>query len=203
MTTSAITAQFIRPTGFLGWVVGQVMATRPSSRQRNLWTVSLLDIASTDRVLEIGFGPGLGIELAAERARDGLVAGLDHSCVMRGQALKRNRKAVDAGRVLLRTGGLDALFRLDLRFDKVFGVNVAHLWPDRGAALAAIRTVMKPGGTLALTYQPRGAGAKADKGPLFAERLTQELIAEGFVSPRTETLALKPYPAVCVLAHAP
>jgi hypothetical protein len=38
------------------------MAHRPSNAQRNRWVVSLLDVQPTDRVLEIGFGPGIAIQ---------------------------------------------------------------------------------------------------------------------------------------------
>ena len=35
------------------------------NRQANDWTVELLRIQSTDHVLEVGFGPGMGIKKAA------------------------------------------------------------------------------------------------------------------------------------------
>lgn len=194
--------QFSRPKGWLGWLVGVIMATRPSNRARNRWTIDLLAIAPSDRVLEIGYGPGLGVGLAAAAATAGLVAGLDHSCVMHGQAVKRNRAAVAAGRVVLRTGGLDDLSVLGGGFDKAFCVNVAQFWPDRAAALTAIRVTMRPGGRLAVTYQPRGDGASAEAAAHFADHLAHELEAAGFTVERTETLALKPAPAVCVLARA-
>jgi len=56
---AAIVGQFAHPQGRAGRVAGWVMAHRPSNRQRNSWVVWLLDVQPTDRVLEIGFGPGL------------------------------------------------------------------------------------------------------------------------------------------------
>ena len=50
-----VRAQFARPTGLSGRVVGWIMASRASNRRRNVWTVSLLDVQRHDRVLEIGF----------------------------------------------------------------------------------------------------------------------------------------------------
>src|SRR6187551_3753374 len=58
---TAIVGQFGHPRGAAGNVAGWVMAHRPSNRQRNRWVASLLDVQPTDRVLEIGFGPGLAI----------------------------------------------------------------------------------------------------------------------------------------------
>jgi ubiquinone/menaquinone biosynthesis C-methylase UbiE len=72
------------------------MAHRGSNRQRNLWVVSLLDVQPTDRVLEIGFGPGLAIAELARRATRGHIYGIDHSEVMVRQASKRNAAAIRA-----------------------------------------------------------------------------------------------------------
>jgi hypothetical protein len=64
---AAIVDQFHRPRGTAGRVAGWQMAHRPSNRRRNRWVVRLLDVQPTDRVLEIGFGPGLAI---AERLQE-------------------------------------------------------------------------------------------------------------------------------------
>src|SRR5689334_9035794 len=94
-----VVSQFRRPTGAGGHLAGWTMAKRASNRNRNIWVVSLLDVAATDRVLEIGFGPGIAIREAAARATDGTVCGIDHSAVMVRQARRRNADAVRAGRV--------------------------------------------------------------------------------------------------------
>src|SRR3712207_9441128 len=58
------------------------MAHRTSNRRRNAWAVSLLDVRPEDRVLEIGFGPGLAIRELGRLARKGYVCGIDHSELM-------------------------------------------------------------------------------------------------------------------------
>ena len=50
-----------QPRGAAGSVTGWVFAHRPSNRQRNGWAVSLLGVQPANRVLEIGFGPGLAV----------------------------------------------------------------------------------------------------------------------------------------------
>ena len=57
-----IVGQFKQPHGSLGQVAGFIMAKRPSNIERNQWTLDLLDLRPDDRVLEIGFGPGIAIE---------------------------------------------------------------------------------------------------------------------------------------------
>src|SRR6266508_778465 len=98
---SAIVQQFGRPSGPLGVLAGLIMRMRPSNRLRNLRTVELLDIRSDDRVLEVGFGPGLAVARAAALASAGNVVGIDHSELMLRQASRRNAEAIRAGRVEL------------------------------------------------------------------------------------------------------
>jgi protein-L-isoaspartate O-methyltransferase len=57
-------------------MAGWVMAHRRSNRLRDRWAVSLLDVHPTDRVLEIGFGPGVAIAELARRATGGKVYGI-------------------------------------------------------------------------------------------------------------------------------
>ena len=93
--------QFARPHGLLGPVAGWIMAGRGSNRERTLRSIELLGVRPGQRVLEIGFGPGVSIQALARAAEDGLVVGIDHSDTMLGQARRRNRAAIRAGRVEL------------------------------------------------------------------------------------------------------
>jgi ubiquinone/menaquinone biosynthesis C-methylase UbiE len=99
-------------------MAGWLMAYRSSNRQRNVWVVSLLDVQRDDRVLEIGFGPGIAIRELARLAADGRVCGIDHSEVMLRQASRRNADAIRRGAVDLRLGSVDALPDFDAPFDR-------------------------------------------------------------------------------------
>jgi ubiquinone/menaquinone biosynthesis C-methylase UbiE len=85
------------------------VATRPSNLERNMRTLALADIQPDDRVLEIGFGPGIAIERAAELANRGKVFGVDHFELMLRQVSRRNATALAAGRVELRLGTAERL----------------------------------------------------------------------------------------------
>ncbi len=126
------------PRGAAGSVTGWVFAHRPSNRQRNRWVVSLLDVQPADRVLEIGFGPGLAVaELA--RAGAGHVYGIDHSGVMLRQASRRNAAAIRAGRVTLINASADQLpAALDGPFDAILAVNSLGFWPEPTERLAML-----------------------------------------------------------------
>src|SRR5690349_3845682 len=115
--------QFGNPRGLAGRVVGWVMAHSDSNRRRNPWAVGLLAVQPTDRVLEIGFGPGLAIAELARRATGGQVYGIDHSAVMLRQASRLNRAAIRAGRVHLMCAPVDRLPSFEEPFDALFTVN--------------------------------------------------------------------------------
>ena len=69
--------QFKKPEGFLGSIAGKLMAT--VGAEKNKWTISLLNVKKDDNVLEIGFGPGIGIELTSKVIQDGKIIGIDYS----------------------------------------------------------------------------------------------------------------------------
>ena len=74
--------QFREPRGLLGRLAGRFMSSRASNQQRSVWTVELLELKPGDRVLELGYGPGLGIAAVLDRLEAGEVVGIDHSATM-------------------------------------------------------------------------------------------------------------------------
>jgi SAM-dependent methyltransferase len=197
-----VVGQFHRPRGVGGRLAGWVMAKRSSNRRRNAWVVSLLEVARTDRVLEIGFGPGIAIREAADRATDGLVCGVDHSEVTLGQAQRRNAGAIRAGRVDLRLASAEHLPRFDAVFDKVLAVNSIGFWDDPGTCLRSVRALLRPGGLIAIASQPRCPGATAKTSSEAGEDIAMRLVEAGFSDIQVEALPLEP-PVVCVLATNP
>ncbi len=194
-----VVQQFGRPHGPAGHLAGWVMAHRGSNRKRNRWVVSPLDVQPTDRVLEIGFGPGLAVAELARRAPRGHVHGVDHSAVTVRQAGRRNAAAIRAGRVELLHTSVDRLPHLDGPLDAVVAVNSVGFWPDPAERLRTLRGLLRPGGRIALAAQPRCPGATADTTARAGRELHDLLTRAGFTPTRTEFLGLTP-PVVCVLA---
>jgi SAM-dependent methyltransferase len=194
--------QFGHPRGIAGQVVGWVMAHRGSNRQRSSWAVSLLDVQPTDRVLEIGFGPGVAIAELAGRAAQGHVYGIDHSEVMVQQAGRRNAAAIRAHRVHLAHASVDQLPSFGDPLDAILAVNSLGFWPNPVERLRELRRLLRPAGRIALVSQPRCPGATRATTGKAAQDL-EELVAQaGFTQIRTETLGLDP-PVACVLADNP
>lgn len=194
--------QFHRPTGPGGHVAGSVMGRRSSNVKRNLWAVELLDVRASDRVIELGCGPGVAIAAFARRADQGLVVGVDHSEVMIRQSRRRNAAAIRAGRVRLIQAPVEALHVSDAPFDAALAVNTVGMWPDPIARLREIGRLLRPGGRIALVSQPRCPGATAATSAAAGDKLAAMLSQAGFEDLRIKTLELDP-PAVCVLAAHP
>lgn len=86
---------FGRPTGLLGRLGGMIMAR--TNRRIARRAIDLLDVQPDDRVLEIGFGPGVGIDHLAGSASSGWIAGVDPSEEMVEQARARPLRSEPAG----------------------------------------------------------------------------------------------------------
>jgi SAM-dependent methyltransferase len=199
----ALVRQFRQPHGLGGRAAGWVMAHRESNRKRNIWAVGLLDVQPDDRVLELGFGPGIAIGELARRATRGLVVGVDHSEVMVRQASRRNAAAVSSGRVELRLGSAETLSGFDAPFDKILAVNSLMFWDDPVARLKELRGLLHPGGRIAIAFQPRAPGSTDETAARAGEEIAGHFAAAGFTDVRVETLALKPTAVVCVLGVSP
>ena len=157
-----IVSQFMRPHGFWGRAAGWEMALRTSNRRRNVWAVDLLDVGTEDRVLEIGFGPGIAVRELSRRATHGYVCGIDHSEEMLRQATRRNSDAVKQGRVELRAASVERLPAFAEPFDRILAVNNMGMWRDPDERLKEFHSIMADHGRIAIVSQPRCPGANAD-----------------------------------------
>jgi SAM-dependent methyltransferase len=197
-----VVGQAHRPRGAAGRVTAWEMTLRPSNRQRSGWVVSLLGVRPADRILEIGFGPGLAIaELV--RAGAGHVAGIDHSDVMLRHAARRNAAAIAAGRVTLAQASVDRMPPgFEGPFDAVLAVNSLGFWPEPAQRVAELGRRLAPGGRIAIASQPRCPGATAETSRDAAREIEDLVKGAGCTHLSTETLPLDP-PVVCVLAAGP
>jgi arsenite methyltransferase len=139
--------QLARPHGALGQLVAA--ALNRGNRDMNLHVLGALDVAPGERVLELGFGGGVGLALLLAHEPSARLSGIDLSKEM----LRRCQRRF-GDRAALVEGTVDAMPFGDAAFDKVFGVNVSYFWPDIARALAEVRRVLAPGGTFVLGIRP-------------------------------------------------
>jgi ubiquinone/menaquinone biosynthesis C-methylase UbiE len=142
---------FRRPAGRFGRLLGHVMALQHKSLTR--WTIDLMKVQPTDRVLDVGCGGGMAVKLLAQSANQGFVVGLDYSPEMVAQAARRNAEAIECGRVQTEHGDAMALPFEDQMFDKVCAIETFYFWPDPLRGLEQAYRVLRPGGQLTITLE--------------------------------------------------
>jgi len=119
LSRNLLMRMFGRPRGLLGRLGGHIMAR--TNENCGAWAIDLLEIRPDDRVLEVGFGPGVLLgRLSALTTR---VAGVDRSREMIAQARARNANAIERGGVALHRAPAHSLPFKAHTFDKALAVN--------------------------------------------------------------------------------
>lgn len=116
----------------------------------NRRAIAMLDIAETDDVLELGFGPGHALRALAKRAIRGSVTGIDQSATMLAAARAHNRRAITEGQMRLLHGSFERIPLPSASIDKVLAVNIAYFISPLGHSLNEARRVLRPGGLMSL-----------------------------------------------------
>ncbi|CTQ51513.1 bifunctional 3-demethylubiquinone-9 3-methyltransferase/ 2-octaprenyl-6-hydroxy phenol methylase [Roseibium album] len=194
-----IVAQFRKPHGLAGTLAGWIMANRASNIARNKWTVGLLSLAPGARVLEIGCGPGIGLDAVLSAAADTHVTGLDHSELMITKAAKRHANALKFCRLELVCGELTNL-QSGQGFNAIFSCNVLQFVDDRKVFLTLAHNHLKTGGQFVTTYQPRGQCASADEGRSWISQFAEDLCQAGFTDVDVQERNFGKMPAFCAIA---
>lgn len=116
--------------------------------------LALLNLAGSERVLDIGCGDGRITAQIAARVLRGTVIGVDSSSAMIAFASERFGPAVRAN-LQFETADVRHLpFREE--FDLVVSFNALHWVPEQDAALRSVRSAMKPDGLAQLRLVPKG-----------------------------------------------
>lgn len=140
-----------KPEGLLGHFVGQFLAIEYI--EVNLWAVHMLQVKSEDKILEVGFGPGLAAKAMAKLAPYGLIAGIDYSELMLSRAKRTNSTEIKQGLMDLRHANVSNLPDFGIHFDKIVAINNVMYWENPVEALKQLRASLKPGGLISLVLQ--------------------------------------------------
>ena len=131
---------------------------------RITWTLSVVDPAPDDRIVELGCGPGVAAALVCERLTTGHLVAVDRSATAVARTSARNAAHVEAGRLSVVRSEVDTLTLPPASATKVFSVNVNLFWTRSPAReLAVLREILEPGGVLFVLY---------GNGPTGADRVT-------------------------------
>ena len=139
-----IGSQFKKPTGLFGLFTSNLMIKGNRGKYESV--INDLNIQSNDRILEIGYGPGLGINLIAERCNSCTIHGIDFSGLMYKRATRLNKKYIDDKKATLLLGDFLTMKIGTDEYDKIFCLNVVYFWDELQQPFAKINSLLKKGG---------------------------------------------------------
>ena len=146
-----ISRQLSHPTGLFGKAIRWLM--NRSNAKMNEYAVHQLELSSSDRVLEIGFGGG--VTLPALINDTAFVGGIDHSKDVIEWAKVRFSSAVATGHAEFRVGAVEAIPFGTAEFEKVCTVNTLYFWRSLDKGLEEIHRVLSPSGRVVIGFLPK------------------------------------------------
>jgi len=164
------------PTGFVGRIIGERMVRQHAPE--TAWSIALLELQPTDRVLEIGCGAGQGLALALDHSLTRHITGVDLSASMIQSAARRNDAAFTRGQLSLLRGDIAALPFYDRLFDKIVSIHTFYFWPNPRAIMDQIVALLADGGRFVTTFATARTEPTGERTywPLHAR--AQALVAE-------------------------
>lgn len=123
----------------------------------NAAALAVLDLGDGDSLIELGCGPGHALQSLLRARHLKQAVGLDWSETMLAQASRRNRLALEAGRLALVRGDCAKLPFSDDSADAVLAVNVVYFMS--ASSISEARRVLRPGGRLAV-YATHGSAMR-------------------------------------------
>ena len=142
-----VTSPFAFPEGVLGSLAGRFMHWTYDDRE----IVDLLRLEASHRVLEVGFGAG-GLLQRIDASGVARIVGVDPSERMLRDASRRNRAAIEAGRMTLSHGTASCTGQPDASFDRVVSVHSVALWPKLELGVVELARIIAPGGMVLLAW---------------------------------------------------
>jgi SAM-dependent methyltransferase len=138
-------AQFRKPTGFLGWLISCLMIKE--NRISYEYVIKELEIQPDNKILEIGYGPGIGIKLISARYKSCDIYGIDFSELMYIRASRRNKEFIYNGRVHLILGDF-------------VNTEIVYFWNNLIIPFERIKSLLKDDGLFCLYMENKENLAK-------------------------------------------
>ena len=145
MLREFIARQFKKPSVLFGKFASNIMVRNNQKNYDKL--ITDLDVKLHDKLLEIGYGPGIGIQMLANLCSTCTIHGIDFSKLMYKRATKYNKTFIDSGKVRLYYGDFLKPLVLDNEYDKVFCLNVIYFWDELKSPFEKVLSLLRKGGT--------------------------------------------------------
>ncbi|HEY8782836.1 MAG TPA: class I SAM-dependent methyltransferase [Mucilaginibacter sp.] len=159
MFRNFIASQFKKPTGLFGIFTSNIMIKGNKSKYDKL--IKDLGTQPGDKLLEIGYGPGVGINMIAETYPTCTIHGIDFSPLMYKRASRYNKPYIDKGSMLLQQGDFLKTIITGNDYDKIFCLNVVYFWDDLAGPFEKVFSLLKKGGAFHIYMADRNALMKA------------------------------------------
>lgn len=140
--------QFKKPGGIPGVIISELMKIGNRPAYENI--LRDLMIQSSDKILEIGYGPGVGISLVSNRTKTNEIYGIDYSELMYKRASKKNIRFIEDNRVHLMFGDFVETELNTTGFDKIFCINVVYFWDNLQKPFEKVNSLLKEDGTFCI-----------------------------------------------------
>src|SRR6187401_2794458 len=143
MLRKFIASQFKKPKGLFGIFTSNMMVKNNQKNYDKI--IKDLDLQQHDKLLEIGYGPGIGIQMIAELCLDCTIHGIDFSSLMYKRASKYNKTYIEKGTMMLQYGDFLKMAAADHDYDKVFCLNVVYFWNELRQPFGKVYSLLKKG----------------------------------------------------------
>lgn len=137
------------PKGF--W--GNVMISKMNTHHMPLlnWGISKLNINENHKILDIGCGGGMAVNIMANKAKE--VYGVDYSKLSVKRAEKLNKKLIKEGKVkIINASVSDLPFRAS-EFDIITAFETIYFWPNILEDLKKVKKILKDNGKLLIVCE--------------------------------------------------
>ena len=140
-----IASQFRKPSGPFGIFTSNLMI---KGNRKNYETMLVsLNPQPHDKLLEIGYGPGIGISMIAEVCSNCKIDGIDFSQLMYKRAGKYHKRLIAEGRVSLQFGDFLQAPLAENHYDKIFCVNVIYFWNELRTPFQSVHSLLNHNGS--------------------------------------------------------
>ncbi|QBQ41781.1 methyltransferase domain-containing protein [Sphingobacterium psychroaquaticum] len=156
---------FVVPEGKSGEKGAKMMVDLGDAMARE--AIPFLGLGQKDRVIEIGFGPGIGLETLVKTVSQGTIVGIDPSELMHRLASERNKDSIVSGKITLIKGTVENLPFDDDYFNGAIAMDNMHFWNEPLNGLTELKRVLLPGSKLVCSFTPHSGGSKHGWEKLF------------------------------------